>query len=107
MDLLAGPSSPLTKPARSQKADGLTFEGVVAGTRHGAYGGYYLVRTDADFRTREVQVVYVGGPGLHVEADGCGNWRDVIGSRSLPNLNGCIDVDIGITPATAVSRVVL
>jgi hypothetical protein len=81
-------------------ADGLTFEGVVAGTRHGAYGGYYLVRTDAEFRTREVQVVYVGGPSLHVEADGRGNWRDVIGSRSLPNLNGCIDVDIGITPAT-------
>lgn len=81
-------------------ADGLTLEGVVAGTRHGAYGGYYLVRADADFRTRVVQVVYVGGPRLHVESDGLGNWRDVIGNRTLPTLNGCIDVDIGITPAT-------
>ncbi len=72
----------------------------MAGTRHGAYGGYYHVRTDADFRTREVRVLYVGGPSLHVKSDGRGNWRDEIGSRPLPNLNGCIDVDIGITPAT-------
>lgn len=29
---------------------GMVLEGVVAGTRHGAYGGYYFVRTDPDFR---------------------------------------------------------
>lgn len=83
-----------------ESTEGLLLEGVVAGTRHGAYGGYYNVRADADFRTRAVQVVYVGGPCLHVESDGRGNWRDVIGNRPLPSLNGCIDVDIGITPAT-------
>ena len=83
-----------------QDAEGLILEGVVAGTRHGPYGGHYLVRTDADFRTREVRVEYVAGPSLHVEADGNGNWRDVIGNRALPELNDCIDVDIGMTPAT-------
>ncbi|MBR9851931.1 MAG: putative glycolipid-binding domain-containing protein [Rhodobacteraceae bacterium] len=83
-----------------ESAEGMVLEGVVAGTRHGSYGGYYHVRTDVDFQVREVRVVYVGGPSLHVESDGHGNWHDVIGSRSLPNLNGCIDVDIGITPAT-------
>jgi uncharacterized protein len=83
-----------------ENTEGLVLEGAVAGTRHGAYGGYYRVRTDSGFRTREVQVIYVGGPILHVESDGCGNWRDVLGNRSLPGLNGCIDVDIGITPAT-------
>lgn len=83
-----------------ETAEGLVLEGIVAGTRHGAYGGYYRVRTDTSFRTRQVQVIYVGGPSLHVESDGCGNWHDVIGSRSLPSLTGCIDVDIGITPAT-------
>lgn len=81
-------------------ADGIVLEGVVVGTRHGAYGGHYFVRTDRDFRTREVRVEYVDGPRLHVEANGEGNWLDVIGNRPLPALAGCIDVDIGITPAT-------
>lgn len=83
-----------------ESAEGLVLEGVVAGHRHGPYGSYYQVRTDAGFRTREVQVAYVGGPKLHVGSDGSGNWRDVIGNRALPSLNGCIDVDIGFSPAT-------
>lgn len=83
-----------------QDANGMTLEGVVAGTRNGLYGGYYLVHADADFRTREVRVEYVDGPRLHVEADGEGFWRDMIGNRPVPLLNGCVDVDIGITPAT-------
>lgn len=84
----------------SENDDGLTLEGVVAGTRHGLYGGHYRVRTDAAFRTREVRVCYVGGASLHVEADGEGHWRDLLGNRALPALDGCLDVDIGITPAT-------
>ncbi|MBW4708790.1 putative glycolipid-binding domain-containing protein [Roseobacter sp. YSTF-M11] len=83
-----------------ENGDGLSLEGVVAGTRHGTYGGHYFVRTDAAFRTREVRLEYVDGPSLHVEADEHGNWRDIIGNRSLPTLDGCFDVDIGITPAT-------
>lgn len=83
-----------------EQDDGLTLEGVVAGTRNGLYGGHYLVRADASFRTRQVRVGYVGGASLHVEADGEGHWRDVLGNRALPALDGCLDVDIGITPAT-------
>ncbi len=79
---------------------GMILEGIVAGTRHGLYGGHYFVRTDADFRTREVRVVYVDGPRLHVEADAEGRWHDVIGNRAIPDLEGCVDVDIGMTPAT-------
>jgi hypothetical protein len=83
-----------------EDAQGVVLEGAVAGARNGSYGGHYLVRADADFRTREVHVRYVGGPSLHVESDGSGNWRDVPGNRILSALRGCIDVDIGITPAT-------
>lgn len=79
---------------------GLVLEGVVAGTRQGLYGGRYLVRTDAAFRTREVRVDYINGASLHVEADEFGNWFDRIGDRELADLQGCFDVDIGITPAT-------
>ncbi len=81
-------------------AEGIVLEGVVAGTRHGVYGGHYFVRTDSAFRTREVRVEYVDGPCLHVESDGHGSWHDVIRNRALPSLESCIDVDIGITPAT-------
>ena len=83
-----------------ESASGLTLEGVVAGKSHKAYAAHYLVRACSAFRTREVRVEYVDGPHLHVEADGAANWHDVIGDRALPFLQGCIDVDIGITPAT-------
>lgn len=81
-------------------AEGVRLEGVVAGTRHGLYGGHYLVRTDAAFCTREVRVVYVGGPTMHVISDGAGHWQDALTGQALPDLDGCYDVDIGITPAT-------
>ncbi|MCX8995521.1 putative glycolipid-binding domain-containing protein [Rhizobiaceae bacterium BDR2-2] len=80
--------------------EGLLLEGVVAGTREGLYGACYTVRTVADFRTREVRVSYVDGPQLHVTADGEGHWHDMIGRVSIPALDGAIDVDIGVTPAT-------
>lgn len=79
--------------------DGLTLEGVVVTTQEGLHGAHYRVRTDATFRTREVRIVFVDGPGLHLNADGEGHWRDAAGNF-LPALDGCIDVDIRITPAT-------
>lgn len=81
-------------------ATGMTLTGAVVGERETKYGAFYTVRTDALFRTREVRVQYASGPVLHIEADGCGNWRDLIAGSSLDHLNGCIDVDIGVTPAT-------
>ena len=80
--------------------DGLTLEGVVVTTDEGRHGVHYRVRTDAAFRTRDVWIAFVGGPVLHVEADGEGHWRDLIDHRALPALDGCVDVDIRVTPAT-------
>lgn len=80
--------------------EGLHLEGVVVGTRDGTYGGQYCVRTDPAFRTREVRVAYVDGPQMWLSADGEGRWRDMRQDRHLPALDGCFDVDIGITPAT-------
>lgn len=47
-----------------------------------------------------MRVRFVDWPYLHVEADGKGNWHDALRDRPLPDLDGCIDFDIGITPAT-------
>lgn len=79
---------------------GLVLEGVVAGTRGGDVGAHYSLRTDAHGRTREVRVRYLGGPELHVAADEKARWRDETQGRALPDLEGCLDVDIGATPAT-------
>lgn len=76
------------------------LEGIVIGTREGHYGAHYFVRTDAGFRTREVRVDYVGGPRMHVESDGEGRWHDLMSDKPIASLAGCLDVDIGVTPAT-------
>ncbi|WBU61968.1 putative glycolipid-binding domain-containing protein [Paracoccus albus] len=79
---------------------GHRLEGAVAGTRHGLYGGHYVVLADEQFRTREVRMDYVGGPSLHVASDGKGSWHDLLSDSPIPTLEGCMDIDIGITPAT-------
>lgn len=79
---------------------GMTLSGAVVGERGTRYGAFYFVRTDALFHTKEVRVQYASGPVLHVETDGCGNWIDCVTGSPLVDLNGCIDVDIGVTPAT-------
>lgn len=86
--------------AMAHGADGLTLEGALVGTRGGRYGASYLVRTDAALRTREVRVRYVGGPDMHVVADDASRWRDLVRNAPIPTLDGCLDVDIGVTPAT-------
>lgn len=77
-----------------------SLEGVIIGTRKGDYGAHYFVQTDSHFRTREVRIAYVGGPRLHVTTDGEGRWHDLIRDAAISGLEGCLDVDIGFTPAT-------
>ena len=89
-----------------RSSDHVLIEGTVVGDRGGTpYGAYYRVRCDREWRTREVQLAYVGGLDMHVMADGEGNWfdhgkGDDPAGEPLPELAGCIDVDIGVTPAT-------
>ena len=80
--------------------NGIQLEGDVAGTRDTTYKGHYFVRTDASLRTREVVVECTGGSRLHIFSDGEGTWTNRVSGDPLPSLQGCVDVDIGITPAT-------
>lgn len=83
-----------------EQPDGLTIEGTVVSTRGGWHGCTYLVRTDRLVRTRSVEVWYPGGVRLHLICNGNGQWRDALRDEALPELEGCTDVDIGVTPAT-------
>ncbi|WNG32290.1 putative glycolipid-binding domain-containing protein [Archangium minus] len=60
----------------------------------------YFLRTDSACRVREVELALLGSDArLALRSDGAGRWTDEKG-RSLPELDGCIDVDISASPFT-------
>jgi uncharacterized protein len=59
----------------------------------------YLVETDSAWRTRRVRVEMIGGGVLEILTDGAGRWRRADGT-ALPDLDGCLDPDISMTPFT-------
>lgn len=62
----------------------------------------YKIKTDQDWRTRKLWVraaTPVGESALALRSDGHGTWRNEDGTE-LPELRGCIDVDITATPFT-------
>ncbi|KVD47224.1 transcriptional regulator [Burkholderia sp. ABCPW 11] len=78
----------------------LVVESAVVGQRYGrAYGLAYRVECDAQWRVTYAVLKVMGGGTLELRGDGAGHWRD--GScRALPELEGCIDIDIAATPFT-------
>jgi len=61
----------------------------------------YEVVTDAAWRTRRASVTgYLGSRAvdLRISAAGRGHWK--VGNVLQSNLSGCVDVDLGFTPAT-------
>jgi hypothetical protein len=65
----------------------------------------YRLACDQAWRTRRL-TVSASGPGgapagrLDLRADGSGHWTDAIKQRPVPELDGCIDVDLSATPLT-------
>jgi uncharacterized protein len=82
--------------------DGIVADGVVIGATEGCpFRVAYEVRCDADWHVRALRV---GAPGpelprVDVLSDGEGNWTTIDG-RAIPELQGCIDADISVTPFT-------
>jgi hypothetical protein len=78
-------------------ADGLTV--AVIGDRPRRLG--YAVACDAAWLCRTVRVSLLDEPrrGLDLRADGRGGWATAAG-QPLPGLDGCLDVDIMVTPYT-------
>jgi hypothetical protein len=81
--------------------DGAEADGVVVGEEDGTYfRAHYVVRCDAGWRTRELIVDPLAGRDpIHLRSDGEGRWQDASGA-TLPELRGCIDVDLSATPFT-------
>lgn len=79
---------------------GCHAEGQVRATLDGkSLDAIYQVGTDLSWQTYRVHVALKGGPSLEIRADPAGQWRHADG-RALPQLDGCIDPDISMTPFT-------
>ncbi|MBD2701227.1 putative glycolipid-binding domain-containing protein [Spirosoma sp. BT702] len=82
--------------------DGFLAEGRLVGVDEDvAYTFQYQIRTDSQWRVLEV-IIYtdvVNQVLFHLTADGKGHWYDESGA-TLPELTGCIDVDLTLTPFT-------
>lgn len=65
-------------------------------------GGYTLV-TDKQWRTLELRLMLETSPGvmdgIHLLSEGNGTWTDAQ-ENPMPELDGCLDVDIRWTPLT-------
>jgi uncharacterized protein len=61
----------------------------------------YRIQCDRAWKTREVILELLQEPEARLEflADGLGHWKTRKGDP-VPSLNGCIDVDISVTPFT-------
>jgi len=80
-------------------ANGMILRGMAGGS---PFRLRYTLRCDASARVRGVEVRQWREDverRLDLQADGEGGWADASG-RTLPELHGCIDLDIAVTPFT-------
>ena len=81
---------------------GVVANGLVIGLEAGRpFRIGYEIRCDGRWRVREVRVATPdsGRPVIELLADGEGHWKSG-GGEPIPELDGCIDVDISATPFT-------
>jgi hypothetical protein len=81
---------------------GVVANGLVIGLETGRlFRIGYEIRCDGQWRVREVRAAAPDSerPVLELLADGEGRWKRG-GGESVPDLDGCIDVDISATPFT-------
>ena len=81
---------------------GVVANGLVIGLEAGRpFRIGYEIRCDGSWRVREVRAAAPDAerPALELLADGEGRWKRRSG-EPLPELDGCIDVDISATPFT-------
>lgn len=85
-------------PGGGHEADGVA---VVGGESGDVVRVRYRVGVDAGWRTRTVDLERLepGGGRLTLRCDGEGTWTGADG-EPRPDLDGCVDVDLSITPFT-------
>jgi hypothetical protein len=85
-----------------QDAKGVLADGTILRVKDGSpFRAHYRIRCDPAWRVQEVEISLLDSSreDVRLRADGQGHWMDDSGNRILL-LDGCMDVDISITPFT-------
>ena len=85
-----------------ERDDSVIADGVIVGVWEGRpLRLRYEVRCDLGWRTRSVSVgaLDLETPEVELLSDGEGRWT-TLGGEAVPELEGCVDVDISATPFT-------
>ena len=78
----------------------IVARGVVIGGRgRTSYGVDYTLVCDGGWHVRELHLGTAAGMALSLLSDGAGRWTNHDG-KPLPDLDGCLDVDLAGTPFT-------
>lgn len=82
--------------------DGILVTGVeVVATTEGRWVATFWVDLDSQWRTRAADLTVADGDGdrrCRLESDGYGRWA--VDGDPAPELDGCLDVDVGAVPFT-------
>ncbi|HLZ62404.1 MAG TPA: putative glycolipid-binding domain-containing protein [Ktedonosporobacter sp.] len=80
---------------------GVVADSLVLGVEQAPFRLWYQVRADSKWNVRECHLQVGGEKGrvVHLYSDGMGHWNDGDG-EAYANLDGCLDVDITVTPFT-------
>jgi hypothetical protein len=80
--------------------DGAHADGVILRRKESQdLRAHYRLEVDAEWRVKRLHFALLGTEkGLHLESDGRGTWT--VNREPAPVLNGCLDLDIELTPFT-------
>jgi hypothetical protein len=82
-----------------ETADGVIVRSVLIGDRDGfAFGATYDARLDPDWTFRSLVVQLHDGRSLRLVSNGEGDWK--ANGRRMPELEGCVDIDLSGSPFT-------
>ena len=81
-------------------AEGARADGVILRRKEGRdLRAHYRLEVDGQWGVRRLHFALLGTErGLHLESDGAGTWT--VNREPAPALNGCLDLDIEVTPFT-------
>ncbi len=85
-----------------QQQEGIIADGLILGVQEQRpFRARYKIHCTPQWELRAVHVSLLSDslPSLHLLTDGAGNWTTEQGEM-LPSLQGCLDVDISVTPFT-------
>ena len=87
------------------ESGGWTADGIVRGGGTIDWGVHYVIRVDERWKLRQFLLFRdLPDPDLWLGVDPAGRWGEINGARR-PELDGCVDVDLAISPFSATPAV--